>query len=177
MAEKDCQTELMRGFSHFGYHAYKIPDMPHALARQANFVQKKPYDCYAVMAGGFHAMELKQVNKGLTFTLSNIRDHQEDHLLHVNRCGGFGWLVVNFRVRLTSGQKKKMNSQSDVLDRMFVANIRDVVDARIKGAMTGLPIDWFLSNGVELPKVITNDGLAAWDPRPAIPDSGKGGNS
>ena len=62
MAEKDFQTEILRGCDHFGFHAYKIPDMPYALAKLANYKEKKPYDCYMV-CGGFHAMELKQVAK------------------------------------------------------------------------------------------------------------------
>lgn len=165
MAEKDFQTEILRGCDHFGFHAYKIPDMPYALAKLANYKEKKPYDCYMV-CGGFHAMELKQVAKGLTFTLSHLQDHQEEALLRVERNGQAGWLIVNFRSRLTEAAKKKRKTNCDVVDRAFGARIQWVVDARIKEARTGLGLEWWEAHAVELPQMETSAGLAAWDPRP-----------
>lgn len=163
MAEKDFQSELNRGLRAAGWWAYKIPDVPHALAKQARFNPSKPFDCFALACGRFHALELKQVRKGLSLPLSELRDHQEDALLAVEAQGGAGWLVVNFRVRLSKTQQRKRGIK--VLDQAFAARIAQVVSARIADARTGLPLDWWERNAVELPR--QGEGVAlSWDPTP-----------
>lgn len=161
MAEKDFQTELMRGLAVVGGHAYKIPDMPYALAQQARFVAKKPYDCFWVYDGTYHALELKQVSAGLSFGLANLQDHQEQALLDVQAAGGKGLLVVNFRVRLSATQQKKRGVEQ--LDLAFAAPIDLVVKARVEEARTGLPLDWWEAHGAVLEPVRTPKGLG-WNP-------------
>ncbi|MFI0608663.1 MAG: hypothetical protein ACH37Z_12350 [Anaerolineae bacterium] len=162
MAEKDFQTELMRGLALAGGHAYKIPDMPFKLAQQARFVSKKPYDCFWLYEGAFWALELKQVSSGISFAMSNLRDHQEEALLEVERGGGNGLVVVNFRVRLSATQAKKRGT--GMVDRAFAAHISQVVQARTQEARTGLPLEWWESYAYELPEVRTPAGKG-WEPR------------
>jgi hypothetical protein len=163
MAEKDFQSELNRGLADAGWWAYKIPDVPHMLAKQARFNPAKPFDCFAVCAGVPHALELKQVRKGLSLPLSELADHQEEALLAVEACGGAGWVVCNFRVRLSKTQQRKRGIE--VLDQAFAARIGQVVSARIDEARTGLPLDWWQQHAVELPRQ-RSGGVLSWDPTP-----------
>lgn len=163
MAEKDFQAELNRGLRTAGWWAYKIPDVPHMLAKQARFNPAKPFDCFALAGGRFHALELKQVRSGLSMSLAELRDHQEDALLAVEAQGGVGWVVCNFRVRLSATQQRKRCIE--VLDQAFAARIGQIVSARIADARTGLPLDWWERNAVELPR--QGEGVAlSWDPTP-----------
>lgn len=163
MAEKDFQAELSRGLRVTGWWAYKIPDVPHMLAKQARFNPAKPFDGFALARGKFHALELKQVRSGLSFSLAELRDHQEEALLAVEAQGGVGWLVVNFRVRLSATQQRKRGVEK--LDLAFAARIHQVVSARIEEARTGLPLDWWEQNAVELPRQGSGTALS-WDPTP-----------
>ncbi len=166
MAEKDFQAELSRGLAEAGWWAYKIPDSPASKfggVRGSRFTPAKPFDCIAVRAGVPHALELKQVRKGLSLPLSEIRDHQEDALLVVEACGGAGWLVVNFRVRLSKTQQRKRGVEK--LDLAFAARIAQVVSARVEEARRGLPLDWWQQHAVELPRQKTA-GVLSWDPTP-----------
>jgi hypothetical protein len=161
--ERDFQSELSRGLKAAGWHTFKIPDVPHKLAQQARFNPIKPYDCFALHAGVYHALELKQVRKGLSLPLSELRDHQEDALLAVEAQGGAGWLVCNFRVRLSAAQQRKRGVEK--LDLAFAARIGQVVSARIDEARTGLPLDWWQQHAVELPRQ-RSGGVLSWDPTP-----------
>jgi len=164
VAEKDFQTELNRGFRATGWWAYKIPDVPHALAKQARFSPSKPFDCIALANGNLHALELKQVQSGLSFTLKSLQDHQEDALLAVESCGGAGWVVCNFRVRLSATQQRKRGVEK--LDLAFAARIHQVVSARVDEARTGLPLDWWEQHAIELPRQRLAGGVLSWDPTP-----------
>jgi hypothetical protein len=161
--ERDFQSELSRGLKAAGWHTFKIPDVPHKLAQQARFNPIKPYDCFALHAGVYHALELKQVRKGLSLPLSKLADHQEDALLAVEAQGGAGWLVCNFRVRLSAAQQRKRGVEK--LDLAFAARIGQVVSARIDEARTGLPLDWWQQHAVELPRQ-RSGGVLSWDPTP-----------
>lgn len=163
MAERDFQSELSRGLSRAGWWAYKIPDVPHALAKQARFNPSKPFDCLALAGGRFHALELKQVRTGLSLSLAELRDHQEEALLAVESCGGVGWVVCNFRVRLSAAQQRKRGAAT--LDRAYAARIHQVVHARIEEARTGLPLEWWEENAVDLPR-LRHAGVLSWDPTP-----------
>lgn len=166
MAEKDFQSELNRGLADAGWWAYKIPDSPASKfggVSGSRFTPAKPFDCIAVCAGVPHALELKQVRKGLSLPLSELRDHQEDALLAVEAQGGAGWLVVNFRVRLSKTQQRKRGVE--VLDQAFAARIGQVVSARVEEARRGLPLDWWERHAVELPRQGSGTALS-WDPTP-----------
>lgn len=163
MAEKDFQAELNRGFRTAGWWAYKIPDVPHALAKQARFNPAKPFDCIALAGGNLHALELKQVQSGLSFALKGLQDHQEDALLAVEAQGGVGWVVCNFRVRLSEAQKRKRGVEK--VDLAFAARIHQVVSARVEEARRGLPLDWWERHAVELPRQGSGTALS-WDPTP-----------
>ena len=99
----------------------------------------------------------------LSLPLSELRDHQEDALLAVETCGGAGWLVCNFRVRLSAAQQRKRGVEK--LDLAFAARIGQVVSARIDEARTGLPLDWWQQHAVELPRQ-RSGGVLSWDPTP-----------
>lgn len=161
MAEKDFQAELMRGLAVVGGHAHKIADVPHKIGQQARFIPKKPYDCYWVFEDAFHALELKQVSSGLSFGLAALADHQEESLLEVERAGGYGFLVVNFRVRLSKTQKAKRGV--DLIDVAYAARIQRVVEARTQEARTGLPLEWFEAQHLQLYPVNTPHGMG-WNP-------------
>jgi hypothetical protein len=161
--ERDFQSELSRGLKAAGWHTFKIPDVPHKLAQQARFNPIKPYDCFALHAGVYHALELKQVRKGLSLPLSKLADHQEDALLAVEAQGGAGWLVCNFRVRLSAAQQRKRGVEK--LDLAYASRIGQVVSARIDEARTGLPLDWWQQHAVELPRQ-RSGGVLSWDPTP-----------
>ncbi len=166
MAEKDFQTELSRGLADAGWWAYKIPDSPASKfggVRGSRFTPPKPFDCIAVHDGAPHALELKQVRSGLRFTLKGLQDHQEDALLAVEASGGIGWLVVNFRVRLSKTQQRKRGVEK--LDLAYAARIHQVVSARVDEARTGLPLDWWQQHAVELPRQ-RSGGVLSWDPTP-----------
>lgn len=166
MAEKDFQAELSRGLAEAGWWAHKIPDSPASKfggVSGSRFTPAKPFDCFAVHDGAAHALELKQVSSGLSFPLKELRDHQEANLLAVEACGGAGWLVVNFRVRLSQTQQRKRGVEK--LDLAFAARISQVVAARVEEARTGLPLDWWQRNAVELPRQKTA-GVLSWDPTP-----------
>jgi hypothetical protein len=166
MAEKDFQSELNRGLADAGWWAYKIPDSPASKfggVSGSRFTPAKPFDCFALHAGVYHALELKQVRKGLSLPLSELRDHQEEALLAVEACGGAGWVVCNFRVRLSKTQQRKRGIE--VLDQAFAARIGQVVSARVEEARSGLPLDWWERHAVELPR--QGEGVAlSWDPTP-----------
>lgn len=162
--ERDFQSELSRGLKAAGWHTFKIPDVPHKLAQQARFNPSKPYDCFALHAGVYHALELKQVSSGLSLSLSQIQEHQEDALLAVEAQGGVGWLVVNFRVRLSEAQKRKRGVEK--VDQAFAARISQVVSARVDDARTGLPLDWWQENAIELLRQKSPAGALSWDPTP-----------
>lgn len=166
MAEKDFQTELLRGLALAGGHAHKLADVPFKLAQQARFIPKKPYDCYWLAGGVFHALELKQVAVGLSFSLSGLQDHQEQALIEVEEAGGRGFLAVNFRVRLSEAQRKKRGLE--VLDRAFAVRIPAVVRARIDEARAGLPLEWWESHAWEFARVKTPAGMG-WAPGPLWP--------
>ncbi len=167
MAEKDFQTELNRGIADAGWWAYKIPDSPASKfggVKGSRFTPVKPFDCVAVCAGVPHALELKQVRKGLSLPLSELRDHQEEALLAVEAQGGVGWVVCNFRVRLSATQQRKRGVE--VLDLAFAARIHQVVSARVDEARTGLPLDWWEQHAIELPRQRLAGGVLSWDPIP-----------
>lgn len=170
MAEKDLQSELNRGLAAAGWWSYKIPDAPTSRfsgVQGSRFTPRKPFDCCCIVDGVFHGLELKQVSSGLSFPLSSLQDHQEQALLDVETAGGRGWLVVNFRVRLSATQARKRGIE--VVDRSFAARIGQVVSARVHEARTGLPFEWWEDNAVELPlrKV---GGILSWDPTPIARD-------
>lgn len=156
--EKDFQSEIKRSIDVAGGHYYKIADMPYALAKQANYKERKPYDCYWLYGGAFHAMELKQ-NKSLSFPFSSIRDHQEHFLLEVEEQGGYGWVVVNFRVRLTEKQEKKYGDK--IIDRAYGARISDLVEQRVSQARNSLPLDWWEKSSVRIDKLSSSP--ISWD--------------
>ena len=166
MAEKDFQAELSRGIDAAGWHTFKIPDAPSSRFRGVHgsrFTPAKPYDCFAVNAGVHHALELKQVRSGLSLPLSQLADHQEEALLAVEACGGAGWVVCNFRVRLSKTQQRKRGIEK--LDLAFAARISQVVSARVEEARSGLPLDWWERHAVELPRQGFGTALS-WDPTP-----------
>jgi penicillin-binding protein-related factor A (putative recombinase) len=166
VAEKDFQSELNRGLRSANWWVYKIPDSPASKfggVAGSRFTAAKPFDCVALADGQFHALELKQVSAGLSFPLKGLQDHQEDALLAVEARGGAGWLVVNFRVRLSETQKRKRGVEK--LDLAYAARIHQVVSARVDEARTGLPLDWWQQHAVELPRQ-RSGGVLSWDPTP-----------
>ena len=177
MAEKDFQSELNRGLRATGWWSHKIADSPTSRfsgVQGSRFTHQKPFDCLALVNGVCHALELKQVRTGLSLSLTELRDHQEEALLAVDAAGGRGWLVTNFRVRLSATQARRRGVET--IDRAFAARISQVVHARVEEARTGLPLDWWEANAVELPRQ-RHAGVLSWDPTPIaaatpIPEAG-----
>lgn len=156
MAEKDFQAQIMRWHDETKTgHLQRIPDMPWMQGRQSAFQFKKPYDIYWLWNTDFHALELKQ-EKGLSFNLSHIADHQEEHLLKVEEEGGYGWVVINFNGPLSATAKKKYGVNK--LDRTFAVLMSNVIEKRISTGLDRLELDWLIDNAVEIPQIELSEG-------------------
>lgn len=176
VAEKDFQTEFLRGLRTQTRNAWKIPDLPVSLMKAGRFTEKKPFDCFFThkrLKGKMVVCELKQARAG-TLNVSGkshgLQDHQEDALLTTVDQDGFGLVVVNFQFQL-KGDAARRAGYADV-DRAFAGQIEDVVAARVNDRTDSLKVAWWEKNGVEMPLCSVKDehgkDLRAWDPAPLI---------
>lgn len=164
-SERDFTTELGRGALSVGWLPVRIPDA----GKLERFTDPKPFDLVLYAPDGFaHGIELKQVRKGLSWPVRALAPHQERHLLEVERLGNPGWVIVNYRVRLSEREQKRRNQR--ILNATFAARVSQVVTARTQDAFTSLPLEWWIANGIELGRLALQDQngerVDAWDPRP-----------
>lgn len=156
--EKDFQAQIMRWHDETKKgHLQRIPDMPWMQGRQSAFQFKKPYDIYWLFDSKFHALELKQ-EKGLSFSLSHLADHQEEHLLKVMDEGGYGWVLINFNGPLSKTAQKKYGVTK--LDKTFGVLINDVVEYRVTTGNDKLTLEWLSvgNNACEIKQVKLSAG-------------------
>lgn len=171
MAEADFTTELLRGIEALpAGRGYKIPDMPHHLAKQARFTPRKPFDVGWWFAGETFSLELKQVRSGLSWPMADLRGDQEEFLTAVEALGCPGLVVVNFRIALSSRQQKLRGVE--VIDRAWGVPITCITRARVIDARTGLDLAWWEENAVELSRFelasVPREQAVCWDPRPLV---------
>ncbi|MCB1711961.1 MAG: hypothetical protein KDH96_05645, partial [Candidatus Riesia sp.] len=149
--EKDFMAEIQRTVDYQGItHFERIPDLPW-LQKRAGFQFKKPYDCYWLRSGKFHAIELKAVRGGLSWSFRKLEDHQEIRLKEVVKEGGEGWIWINFRGELSAAAKKKYGVE--VLNRSFAVTIDQLLDCRVLKGMEKFTVDWCIDHAVELPMI------------------------
>lgn len=154
--EKDFGAQIMRWHdSNKLGHLQRIPDTPWAQNRQNAFQFRKPYDIYWLYKGHFHALELKQ-EKGMSFSLSHIAEHQEEHLLKVIEEGGSGWMVINFNGPLSKKASEKYGLSK--LNHTFAIRMDDIVEHRVVTGLDRLELDWLLKNAVIVQQVELPDG-------------------
>jgi len=97
MRESIFQKEWLSSWLHHVpfAHVWKIPDAPRSA--ESRFIPPKPYDCYALVAGRFVAMELKWQKTVSSFPFSSVSDWQLQNLRQVVDNGGSAFIILNIR--------------------------------------------------------------------------------
>lgn len=147
MKESIFQGEWMSSIRHYfpRSHYVKIPDMPR-IGAEARFNPIKPYDCYVLLEGVFYAFELKWQKTLTGFAFNKVKMHQVVYLQDVQRNGGHGYLVINYRNHEVSPKQQK---QFGVDKKVNIVAIMDpFVYDEIEGAVDGgsIPFSRILSD-------------------------------
>lgn len=104
MKEAVGNTEAVRSLKHYGWKAYKLPDV-----LGGRFTQNKPYDIIACSKKGrYVAIEGKLIKKWEGLTRNAFRDHQPIELDKVVKNNGraFVFLYVRINADKKKGQKR-----------------------------------------------------------------------
>lgn len=86
----------------------KIPDIPRYSGDTFRASIPRPFDYVALCNGVFVGIECKQSRNPTSLPLSNIKDHQVEAILNVEKCGGLGYLLVNVRITKSSPRSNRM---------------------------------------------------------------------
>lgn len=140
MAESDFQTELLTSLHHAGYHVVVVPDEGKTnLQFGEQFrARKKPYDAVVGRVGLVCALEFKQIKRGISFPLTNIKDHQWEGLGEARRVGWQAMVPVNFRIRPSASERKSLGTDHMVVDRAYVFPIEWLQRNKRHAAITSL---------------------------------------
>lgn len=160
MREAIFQREWMDSWRHHfpGGHIVKIPDMPRS--SESRFIPRKPYDCYALFSGKFFAMELKLMTKIQAFPFNKVSESQISHLNEVTKCGGRGYIVINYRVsKIPEKTQAKYNLRSSKLNEVYALRINDFINLDIIIYSKSIPYVELVKSS----KIITHDKLKFWD--------------
>ena len=73
-------------------------DYKHNLITEAHFNTPSTTDYNGIYEGKYIDFEAKETRKNY-FPLSNIHNHQIEHLRQISNCGGIGFLIVRFTLK------------------------------------------------------------------------------
>jgi len=100
--EAHGNTEVVNSFKHFGFKAYKIPDI-----RGSRFTANKPYDIVACSKKGrYIAVEGKLIKKWQGITKNVFQPHQPIELDAIVKRNGRAFLFVYIRINACKGHKR-----------------------------------------------------------------------
>jgi penicillin-binding protein-related factor A (putative recombinase) len=94
---------------------------------EARFIPPKPYDCFALYGGLYHAMELKLMTKIQSFAFDRVTDWQLKNLLEVHFAEGFGSVVINYRVSSIPERHQKKFSLGKRINTVFCFGINSFI--------------------------------------------------
>jgi len=95
-------TELKHSFNEQGCKAIKIGDTP--MAGGLRFTTEKEFDMCVNINGLFVGIEGKHLSSFKAFGIREMRDHQIEHLNHVEETNGLAFVFLNVRQK---GDKDK----------------------------------------------------------------------
>ena len=124
MKEIHFAAEVKKACDTFQCWYYKIPDA-HTMER---FTPQKPFDAFIMYQGNFFALEFK-MSKMKNFQIDKIKEHQILGLEKAFLNGGFGAILINFRMSeekinrtfaITTEQWKKIIALEELASRKSI---------------------------------------------------------
>lgn len=116
--------------------------------KEAYFEKPSTTDYNGIYKGMYIDFEAKETKNKTSFPLSNIHEHQVDHLSKIIEHGGIGFIIVNFKM----------------LNEIYILDGR-IVKKYYNGATSSIPYKVFKEEGkkVEQGYILTVDYLKAVD--------------
>jgi penicillin-binding protein-related factor A (putative recombinase) len=157
--EKDFQHELHASFTHFFPDAYyyKIPDA-------SRVDTARPFDAEFLHKGQYWALEFKQMKTLDNMPLSHILDHQLFNLKCVEKNGGKGYFLINYRAPVASKAFYEFIIHEKKINMTFVV-APCVIDLMMGRNMKSIPFMdlWEHTERIEWDKVeyMKSDGTRA----------------
>ena len=161
MKESDFGAEIRRSvpFAREKLNTYidytKIPDS-FAQSSDTRFTPIKFYDCFLIVKGIHHALELK-LSKSISISFDSIREVQETKLQEVEKAGGKGFIVVNFRFEFSDREAFKRGKKQCIAS--YAVPIKQWMEAKAVAKRKSLNLEWFEGNAINLPKIKTDKGI------------------
>ena len=109
------------------------PSRLNAVITEAHFKTPSTTDYNGIYKGKYIDFEAKETNLSY-FPLSNIHDHQVDHLKKIIKHGGIGFILVNF----------------NKLNKVFLLNGVDLFNFIDTNSRKSIPIEYFEKFGYEI---------------------------
>lgn len=138
MLERNFRHELIESAKkHGNVHIIDISDElknvlgslpPEIRKKISNRITKKPYDLAFFYSGRLYACELKLEKNYFSFNIKDIEEHQLKALEEVKNCGGYGFVIINFRKTLTTVNQRKYNIKERLLNRSYAIPIEFLIN-------------------------------------------------
>jgi penicillin-binding protein-related factor A (putative recombinase) len=140
----------------------KIPDS--IAGPNSRFSAPKAYDGFFCYCGGHIAVEAKMTH-GMSVSFSALNDQQESKLIATTAAGCRAFVLVNFRTQFSQLEQKRRGIDRCIM--AFAVPVLQWVSARQIACKGSLPLSWFESNAIVIPKIAIN-GAIGWDVRPML---------
>ena len=103
-----------------------------AVIKEAHFIVPSTTDYNGIYKGKYIDFEAKETKSMTSFPLSNIHNHQIEHLKRIYNMGGIGFIIVRF-VRL---------------DKTFLLFIEDLLNFIDNNDRVSIPVSYFNDKGI-----------------------------
>lgn len=110
-----------------------------AIIKEAHFIIPSTTDYNGIYKGKYIDFEAKETKSMTSFPLSNIHNHQIEHLKRIYNMGGIGFIIVRF-IRL---------------NKTFLLFIEDLLNFMDNNSRVSIPLSYFNDKGI-----IIKEGLS-----------------
>jgi len=116
-------------------HKAEYPGPHQAIIKEAYFQTPSTTDYNGIYKGKYIDFEAKETNSKTSFPLSNIHNHQIEHLKSIVKHGGIGFIIVRF------------NSYNET----YLLMVKDFLSFINENNRKSIPYDYFKKHGYLIP--------------------------